>query len=87
MGMVKTLTSIPKELLAELDLVVQEEKRSRSDVLREAIRFYLQARWTNRQPGRSPLVQRAVAIQDALAQKDTVPWDGVAEIRRWREGR
>jgi len=85
MSRVKILITIPQGLLAELNQVVQENKRSRSDLVREAIRLYLQMYRAQRRPGESPQVQRAVAVQDLLAQKDSVPWDGVAEIRKWRE--
>ena len=87
MAMIKTMVSMPQGLLKELDELARQEERSRSEVLREAIRLYLELRKAQRQPGLDPKVQQAVAIQDKLANKDSAPWDGVAEIRRWREKR
>lgn len=87
MAMIKTMVSIPKGLLQELDELARQEERSRSEVLREAVRLFLELRRSQRHPGLDPRVQRAVAIQDRLAEKHSVPWDGVAEIRRWREKR
>ena len=74
----KVMVSLPEDLLAEVDRVAKEEDRNRSELLREAVRLYLEVR----------RVRKAVAIQDALARQDTLEdWDSTAEIRRWREGR
>jgi metal-responsive CopG/Arc/MetJ family transcriptional regulator len=78
MSKVKVMVSLPEDLLAEVDRVAKEEDRNRSELLREAVRLYLEVR----------RVRKAVAIQDALARQDTLEdWDSTAEIRRWREGR
>lgn len=75
---VKVMVSLPEELLAEVDRVAKEEDRNRSELLREAVRLYLEVR----------KVRKAAAVQDALALQDTVEnWDSTAEVRRWREGR
>ncbi len=84
MAVAKIMISLPRGLLEEIDRTAQNEQRSRSELLREAIRLYLDRRKVEYRPGDIPAVQRAVAIQDAIASQDGVPWDGVAEIRRWR---
>ena len=85
MAVAKIMISLPPSLLEEVDQIAAVEQRSRSEFVRDALRMYLQTRQARRRPGDSPVVQRAVAHQDALARKDTTPWDGVAEIRRWRD--
>lgn len=80
------MISLPEELLVEIDRTAQEEHRSRSEFLREAVRLYLAVRKARITPGQDPRIQQAIAIQDALAQQDTLDnWDSTAEIRRWRE--
>jgi metal-responsive CopG/Arc/MetJ family transcriptional regulator len=84
MAIAKIMFSLPPSLLEAIDHAANEEQRSRSELLRDAARLYLQRRQARSRPGDDPIVRRAVSIQDAIAQHDTVPWDGVAEIRRWR---
>jgi len=85
MNAARIMISLPHILLAEVDQVAKAEQRSRSELIRDALRMYLQTRQGRRRPGDNPVVQRAVAHQDAVARQDAVPWDGVAEIRRWRD--
>jgi CopG family transcriptional regulator/antitoxin EndoAI len=40
----KILVSLPKEFLEDVDRVAKEERRSRSELIREALRAYLEAR-------------------------------------------
>ncbi len=84
----KVMVSFPKEFLAEIDQAAREEQRSRSELLREAVRFYLQQRHRWLRPGDIPQVRRAVEFQDALARiAPGTGEDSTAEIRRWREAR
>ena len=86
MSRAKVTISISEELLAEIDKVTKAENRSRSEFLCEAARFYLEARKTRMFPGQDPRVQKAIAIQDEIARRDTLmEWDSTEEIRRWRE--
>ena len=84
----KVMISFPDEFLAEVDRIAQEEHRTRSELVREAIRLYIETRGHRRRPGDMPQVQRAVATQDALAR--LAPGSGedsVSEVRHWREAR
>jgi len=87
MASAKVMISIPEEFLKEIDYVVEQEHRNRSEFFREAARLYLQVRKAQAAPGQDPIVQRAIAIQEAIAHQDTVEWDGTVEIRKWREKR
>ncbi|HEY67915.1 MAG TPA: ribbon-helix-helix protein, CopG family [Thermoflexia bacterium] len=80
------MISLPREFLVEIDRVAREEHRTRSELLREAVRLYLRTRQAV--PGDDPRVRQAVAVQDQLAAEDrAVGWDSTAELRRWRERR
>jgi metal-responsive CopG/Arc/MetJ family transcriptional regulator len=88
MGRAKIMISIPEEMLSELDQTAKEDHRSRSEFIREAVRHFLQVRKSLSTPGHDARVQKAIAVQDALAAKDVAKdWDSTYEIRKWREGR
>ena len=84
----KVMVSFPEEFLEQVDRIAREEHRSRSELLREAIRLYIAMRRGERRPGDDPRVRAAVATQDALAR--LAPGSGedsAADVRRWREAR
>ncbi len=80
------MVSFPDDFLAEIDRVAQAEKRSRSELLREAVRLYLDARAARASPGDDPRIQRAITVQDWLArQAPGTGEDSTQDLRRWRE--
>ena len=84
----KVMVSFPDEFLVQVDRVAQEEHRSRSELVREALRFYMGLRETQGQPRANPLVQRAILVQDRLsAAAPGTGQDSTADIRQWREAR
>jgi metal-responsive CopG/Arc/MetJ family transcriptional regulator len=84
----KVMVSFPEEFLAQVDRIAKEEHRSRSELLREAMRLYIELRRGRRRPGDDPRVQSAVAVQNALARlAPGVGEDSTADVRRWREVR
>lgn len=88
MAVAKVMVSIPEDFLKEIDRIVRQEHRNRSEFFREAVRLYLQVKRAQAVPGQDPLVQHAIAIQDAIARQNNLKkWDGASEIRRWREKR
>ena len=85
---VTVMVSLPEEFLEEVDRVAQEEHRTRSEMLREALRLYVRLGRKHGQPGDLPRVQRAVAAQNAIAQAAPgLGEDSTLEVRRWREAR
>ena len=85
---VKVMVSFPEEFLEQVDQVAREEHRSRSELLREAMRVYMEMRRGRQRPGEVPQVQAAVATQDALARMAPgTGEDSAADVRRWRETR
>jgi metal-responsive CopG/Arc/MetJ family transcriptional regulator len=85
---VKVMVSFPEEFLEEVDRIAREEHRSRSELLREAMRLYIDMHWRARRPGDDPRVRSAVATQNALARvAPGIGEDSAADVRRWREAR
>jgi metal-responsive CopG/Arc/MetJ family transcriptional regulator len=73
------------ELIQALDAIAQEEKKSRSQLLREGAEKVIAEYERKKEEKRRQLeMQEAMIIQDQLREKSGV-WDGVAEIRKWRE--
>ena len=84
----KVMVSFPEEFLAEVDIIAREEHRSRSELLREAMRLYMHMRRGARRPGDNPVVQNAVLMQDSLSrQAPGAGDDSAADVRLWREAR
>ncbi len=84
----KVMVSFPEEFLSQVDRIAQEEHRTRSELLREAVRLYIQMRGGERRPGADPRVRSAVAAQDELARLSPgAGEDSTADVRRWREAR
>ena len=82
----KVMVSFPSEFLAEVDRVAQEEHRSRSELLREAMRLYIEMRRGEKRPGDVPRVRSAVMAQDALSRlAPGTGEDSAADVGRWRE--
>jgi metal-responsive CopG/Arc/MetJ family transcriptional regulator len=68
-----------------LDNIAQEEKKSRSQLLREGAEKIIaeyEQKWEEKR--RQVKMQQAMAVQDRLREKSGA-WDGVAEIRKWRD--
>jgi metal-responsive CopG/Arc/MetJ family transcriptional regulator len=86
--MTKVMVSFPEEMLAEIDRVARAENRSRSELLREAFRLYVQIRGSAARPGDNPRVRRATVIQDEIAQATRGQvGDSTEDVRRSRMAR
>ncbi len=84
----KVMVSFPDEFLNEVDRIAREEHRSRSELLREAVRLYIAMRQGRLRPGDDPRVQQAVKTQNILAHlAPGIGEDSAADIRRWRDSR
>ena len=64
----KVMVSFPEEFLDEVDRIAREEHRSRSELLREAMRVYMAVRRGGGRLSDEPRVRSAVAVQDVLAR-------------------
>jgi CopG family transcriptional regulator/antitoxin EndoAI len=81
----KVMVSFPEEFLDEVDRIAREEHRSRSELLREAMRVYMAVRRGGGRLSDEPRVRPAVAVQDALLPR--VPGIGEgSSADRYRPG-
>lgn len=84
----KVMVSFPEEFLEEVDRIADEELRSRSELIREALRYYMGARQRDTRPGDVPHVRAAVESINALAQvAPGTGEDSAEDVRYWREMR
>ena len=82
----KVMVSFPDEFLAEVDRVAQEEHRSRSELVREALRQYIGHRQDQGHRGADPRVRQLMAMQDNVAR--LAPGSGedsTTDVRQIRE--
>jgi metal-responsive CopG/Arc/MetJ family transcriptional regulator len=75
----------PDDMVQLLDNIAREEKTSRSKLLREAIQYYIEEyQHTMEDKKKRERIRMAIKTQDRLREKSG-KWDGVTEIRKWRE--
>jgi metal-responsive CopG/Arc/MetJ family transcriptional regulator len=85
--MVRINVVLSEEIVEELDSIGREENKNRSELLREAAEKLIgEHRRRLEEERRRARLEKAVAVQDQLRQK-AGSWDGVAEVRKWRERR
>ncbi len=84
----KVMVSFPEEFLTQVDEVAELEHRSRSELIREALRQYIAWREPVQRPIDRPEVRAAVESMDALAQlMPGTGEDSTDVVRYWREKR
>ncbi|MFO7928580.1 MAG: ribbon-helix-helix protein, CopG family [Candidatus Humimicrobiaceae bacterium] len=85
--MVRVNISIGKEKLEKLDSIRKKKGISRSKLLREAADMYIDKyKKDQAQKKRREAIKQAIKTQDGLKNLSG-EWDGVSEIRKWRESR
>lgn len=85
--MVRINTLLPEEMIKKLDSIAKEENKSRSELLREAAEKLIEEHQRRLEEiQRRERIKRAIEVQERLSKK-AGKWDGVAEIRKWRERR
>jgi CopG family transcriptional regulator / antitoxin EndoAI len=72
----KVLVSLPEEFLELVDKVANEEHRSRSELIREALRIYLETRQVRKLRLRQ--VSESVAVYDAFSAEMNA-WDAASD--------
>ena len=83
--MVRINAVLSEEIVEELDSIGREAHKNRSELLREAAeRLITEHRLKKENELRMARLEKAVATQERLREKST-GWDGVAEVRKWRE--
>jgi len=83
--MAKVMISLPEGFLSEVDKAAKSEHRTRSDLIREALREYLSAGKRSKIPIENPRVQEAFETLRSLTWKKK--FDSTEIIRRMRDSR
>ena len=84
----RVMISFPDAFLEAVDTLAEAEQRSRSELVREALRRYMETRARRVRPGDRPEVQAAVTSLNALAQiAPGTGEDSTTAIRDWRDTR
>ncbi|MBU1262146.1 hypothetical protein KKG61_08220 [bacterium] len=85
--MLKINITFPEKLLEEVDSMANQLKKKRSRFLRDAVEVYIQeCKRSIEEMERRRDIEEAMVVQDRLRKK-TGDWDGVAELRKWRDSR
>lgn len=77
--------TLPEDLVELVDTYAKERRISRSEFLREAARDVINRHQKQiEEKAKKKRMNRAIETQDRLRKK-IGKWDGVREVRRWRE--
>ncbi len=83
--MVRINAILPEETIKKIDTIAKEEKKSRSKLLREAAeKLITEYERIKAEQIRKERLMNSIKIQDKLRKK-AGKWDGVSEVRKWRE--
>ncbi|MFQ6082022.1 MAG: CopG family ribbon-helix-helix protein [Candidatus Aminicenantia bacterium] len=86
--MSKVMISISDEFLKQVDQLAKKEHRSRSELIRQALREYLlKKRITYPCPIDNPKVREALKSMEELRHSWKGKWDSTEVIRKMREDR
>ena len=82
---VKINITLPDEELRRVDAFIRRQGDTRSGFIRRALRFFVQQKEkeVREKEKREGMIKAALEIKQ-LREKSG-EWDGVAEIRKWRE--
>jgi Arc/MetJ-type ribon-helix-helix transcriptional regulator len=83
--MAKTMISIPDEFLSLVDEIAAAEQRSRSELIREALREYIRKGHGPERPIDKPEVRKA--LKGLRTLKWTDRFDSTAAVRQMRDRR
>jgi len=77
--------SLTDDLLKKIDEAASEQNKSRSRFIREGAEKYIaEHERTKEAEKRKEAFAQAIRLQDKLRKKSG-KWDGVGEVRKWRE--
>lgn len=83
--MAKVMISLPERFLSEVDKAARAEHRTRSDLIREALRGYLREGKLSKTPIENPRVKEAFETLRSLTWKQK--FDSTEIIRKMRDSR
>lgn len=79
--------TLSKEQLSEIDNFVERRSSTRSSFIREAARFYMNRVRMEEEENRRRRRMQEAALDIRKLRKKAGDWDGVSEIRKWRDAR
>ena len=83
--MVRINAILPEDTIKKIDSIAKEEKKSRSKLLREAAeKLILEYERIKAEQIRKERLVYSIKTQEKLRKKAR-KWDGVSEVRKWRE--
>ena len=84
--MARFVVTVPEDFLAEVDARAAAEHRSRSELVREALRAYLRSGSRRGDISDRPEVRRAVQLQDEMRRRhEGSGYSGSEAVRRMRD--
>jgi metal-responsive CopG/Arc/MetJ family transcriptional regulator len=84
---VKINITLPEEELREVDAFVQRQGDTRSGFIQQSLRFFIEQK--EREEGEREKRERMIkaALEIKQLKEKSGKWDGVSEIRKWRESK
>jgi Arc/MetJ-type ribon-helix-helix transcriptional regulator len=84
--MARFVVTIPDDFLEEVDARAKAEHRSRSELVREALRGYLRSGGRKGDISDRPEVKRAIQLQDEMRRRhEGAGYSGSAAVREMRD--
>lgn len=85
--MAKINISISRKILDEIDKLGEEEKMTRSELLRKAFKTYVEVLSEKKKESRKrKSIEKAIRLQDEI-RKEIGDMDLIEDLRKWREER
>jgi len=79
--------TLPEDELREVDAFIQKQGDTRSGLIQQALRFFIEQKERERIEKEKQKGMMEAASEIKQLREKSGDWDGVAEIRRWREAR
>ena len=84
-NIVKINITLPGDELVKIDKQVKEEHTTRSGLILRALRSYIAGREEEEEEKKRRAKMRKAVSDIKKLRAKTGKWDGVAEIRKWRD--
>ncbi|MBI5576822.1 MAG: ribbon-helix-helix protein, CopG family [Deltaproteobacteria bacterium] len=83
--MVRINVIFSEDILEEIDVIAKQERKSRSLILREAAEKVIEERRRKAEELRRRARREAAFEAMDRLKKKSGAWDGVSEVRKWRD--
>jgi metal-responsive CopG/Arc/MetJ family transcriptional regulator len=79
--------TLPEEELKEVDAFIQRQGDTRSGFIQQSLRFYIEQKEREEKEKEKQEGMIKAASEIKKLREKSGEWDGVAEIRKWREAK